>query len=146
MTTLMDNTIDELVRRMKERTAMTDFVFSAEYPPRELPNPIDRYVVTVTNNCVRVKRQFVGGMVAEGIKGALYECSLRLRTYAPENTSGAALLRATSLLADALDAADTDRAVQEMTLSDVAYDAVARTVWRDLNVTLGFVLCEEAAA
>ena len=143
MTTSMDNTIDELIRRIKEDRAVSDFVFLSAYAPRERPNPIGKYVVTVENTGVGIKHAFIGSRVAEGERGALYECTVRLRTYAPENTSGSALLRATSLLADAADRADTDRCVQDMHLFGIVYDAVTRTVYRDLTITLACVLSEE---
>lgn len=143
MTTSADNTIDELIKRVKALRAMSCFVFASEYPPREAPYPIDRYVVTAVNAGMRIKRRFVGDLVAEDRKGALYQTTLRLRVYAPQNSSGAALLRATSLLCDALEHADAQRIVQDISFSDISYDTTARTVRRDLTVTLYLLLSEE---
>ena len=143
MTSLADNTIDELIKRVREIRSVSDFVFTSEYPPREMPNPIGKYAVAVGNTATRVKRRFVGDRSAADRRGALYETVLRLRVYAPENSSGAALLRASSLLADAIGTADDDRLVQDVALSAVVYDTTARTVYRDLTVTLAYILSEE---
>lgn len=144
MTSLADNTIDELIKRVKAIRAVSGFVFASEYPPRETPNPFDRYVVTVGNTGVRAAGRFLGDGVTADRRGALYEITVRLRIYAPEVSSAAALLRASSLLADAVERADCERAVQSVTLSGVAYDATARTVYRDVTATLLYVLSEEA--
>lgn len=143
MTSLTDNTIDELIKRVKTIAAVSDFVYTAEYPPREMPNPIGKYVVTVGNTGVRASRRFIGNRAADDRRGVLYEVTVRMRVYAPEESSGAALLRASSLLADAVDQADTDRMVQDIALSGIVYDTTARTVYRDLTLTLGMVLSGE---
>ena len=144
MTSLTDNTIDELIKRVKASPAMSELVYASEYPPRDLPSIMDKYVVTVSNTGVEVLRQFVGDAVADGRRGALYGCELRLRVYSPSESAGAALLRVTSLLYDAVCRADTDGAVQDMSLSGISYDDTAHTVYRDLTVRLGYVLSEEA--
>lgn len=144
MTSLADNTIDELIRRVKAQPTVGCFVFASEYPPREMPNPIDKYVVTVGNAGVVPCRRFLGDRVAADSRGSLYEAALRLRVYAPENSAASALLRASSLLADAVERADADRALQSLSLDGVVYDTTARTVYRDLRLTLAYVLCEEA--
>ena len=143
MTTLVDNTIDELIRRVKASAAVSDFIFASEYPPRLAPNPVDRYLVTVGDTRVRTLRRFVGDRVSADSKGVLYEITLRLRIYAPEGSSGAALLRASSLLNDAVEIADTDKMVTDTELSCVAYDAVERTAYRDLTVTLNYLASGE---
>ena len=143
MTSLTDNTIDELIKRVKATPAVSGFVFASEYPPREMPNPIGKYVVSVGNTGVRTSRRFIGDRIADNRKGVLFEVTVRLRVYAPEESSGAALLRASSLLADAVERADTDHAIWDSALSCVVYDTTARTVYRDLTLTLGYVLSEE---
>lgn len=144
MTSSADNTIDELIKRVKASPVLSGFVFASEYPPRELPNPITKYIVAVGNTGVGTAYRFIGDRVAGDRKGAVYEVALRLRVYAPEDSSGAALLRATSLLADAVERADTGHAIWELSLSGIAYDTAARTVYRDLNLKLGYLLSEEA--
>ena len=143
MTTSADNTIDELIKRVREIRGVSEFVFAAEYPPRETPNPIGKYVVTVGNTATGVKRRFVGGRTAVDRRGALYEIVVRLRVYAPEHSSAATLLRASSLLADAVEKADCDCIVQDVALSQVVYDTTARTVYRDVTATVWLLLSEE---
>ena len=143
MTTLTDNTIDELIKRVKALRPVGDFVFASAYPPREIAYPIGRYTVAVGNTGMRIKRRFVGDRVASDRKGTLYQVMLCLRLYAPVNSAGAALLRASCLLADAVEHADDDRAVQDIAFSGVAYDTAARTLYRDLTLTLVYVLSEE---
>ena len=143
MTSLIDNNIDELIRRVRLRTAVSDMVFITAYPPRELPNLIAKYTVAVENKGVRQSEVFIGNDVGSGVKGCLYEIGLNLRTYAPRHTSASALLRMTSQLFDALQACDTEDALTQISLGAVDYDSTARTYYRDLHAELGWLLCEE---
>ena len=144
MTSAIDNTIDELVRRVKNCPAVADFAFNNAYPPRNTPHPVEKYLVTVENTGVIVGDRFIGDRISANAKGAVYEISLRFRVYAPSNTSAAALLRASSQLADALERADTARVTKTMELYAVSYDTTARTLYRDLTVKLDLVQREEA--
>ena len=143
MTSLIDNQIDMLIRRVRNRLEQADFVFMSAYPPRKQPNPVSKYIVTVENTEVKEAAIFVGGRVGEGKRGKLYEAAVVLRTYAPMKSAGSALLRASSLLADAIDLCDTERAVREIVLYSLCYDTAVRTSYRDIKARLRYLLCEE---
>lgn len=145
MTSLIDNNIDGLIKRARQQKAVSDMVFMTAYPPRELPNPIDKYTVAVNNIGVKKSQVFVGDSIGTGRKGSLYEVLLILRTYAPRYTASFALLRETSLLTDALEAADTDGAIADVSLGEIVYDNAARTVYRDLRLTVCWLLGGEGS-
>ena len=144
MTTLTDNTIDELIKRVKAQPGLECFLFASAYPPRDAPYPVGRYYVTVENSGVKRTQLFIGSAVGEGKKGAVYEVKLKARVYAPCKSSGSALLRASSVLADAFERADVCRWLRELSLGGINYDGVTRTQYRDLFLTLSTVLFEEA--
>lgn len=144
MTTVLDNKIDELIGRVKKHHALTECCFVPAYPPRKTPNPIKKYTVTVANDAVRTSRIFIGEKAGAGVKGVVCEAELRMRVYAPERTSGSALLRMTSLLMDALESQDRDRAILSMSLSGISFDTAARVEYRDVIAKLSYLLCEEA--
>ena len=145
MTTLIDNRIDELISRVKKRGAIADFCFIPAYPPNKTPNPVKKYTVAVENLITKEKRVFVGNKSGLSLSGRLYEVKLRLRVYAPSYTSGSSLLRACALLADALEAEDTERYVAQTAFSGIGFDTSSRTEYRDIFVTLEILLSEEAA-
>ena len=145
MTSLIDNNIDELIKRVSARTAVSDMVFMTAYPPRALANPIDKYTVAVNNTGVKVAQTFVGEAVGRSKRGRLYDVELTLRVYAPRNTASSALLRATSLLFDALFACDDESAIRDLSLGEIGYDSTARTCWRDLYVRLSYLLYGEVS-
>ena len=144
MTSTIDNTIDELMRRVKQRAAVGDFAFVAAYPPRPAPFPIGKYTVTAHSSGVKAGEYFIGDRVRGSDRGALYQTQLRLRVYAPAKTSGGALLRASALLADALERSDCDRIVQSIELGAIGYDDSIRSLYRDVDARLCLVLSEEA--
>ena len=145
MTSLIDNNIDELIKRARQRTAVSDMVFMTAYPPREMPNPITKYTVAVNQTGVNCSQAFVGDTVGAGLKGALYEIKLTLRVYAPRNTSASALLRMSTQLFDALEASDRDQMIAGLSLAPIIFDNAARTIYRDLYVTLSCLLIGEGA-
>ena len=144
MTSLIDNNIDELIKRVRQRTAVSDMVFVTAYPPRELPNPFDKYTVTVDNTGVRQSQVFIGDTIGSGLKGRLYEIGLTMRVYAPRDTSAAALLRMSAQLFDAVECCDDDDAITDMEMGEVKYDTTSRTICRDLRVVLSYILTGRA--
>ena len=146
MTTLADNRIDELISRVKKRGAIKDFCFIPAYPPDKTPSPIKKYTVTAENRGMREKRVFIGNTAGANLSGRLYEVLLRARVYAPSYTSGSALLRACSMLADAFESEDRDRLINATSFSGVGYDTSSRTEYRDIEFTLEMLLTEEATA
>lgn len=146
MTSLIDNNIDELIKRVRQRTAVSDMVFMTAFPRREVPNPVGKYLVAAENKGVKKSQVFIGDTVGTGLKGSLYEADLTLRTYAPRNTGASALLRMTSLLFDAVEACDTDGAITDISLQEVAFDTAVRTYYRDLHIVLRWLLSGEGAS
>lgn len=143
MITAADNKIDELISRVKKHGAIVDFCFIPAYPPNKTPNPIKKYTVAVENRSTREKRVFVGNKAGIRLNGRLYEVALRLRVYAPERSSGAALLRASAMLADALEAEDDERYIVATSFSGIGFDTSSRTEYRDIEATLEILLTEE---
>ena len=144
--TSADNRIDELIRRVKSRDSMTELVFIPAYPPHRTPNPMGSYTVTVGDVEMKPSRYFIGDCSGRGQKGMLTEADLRLRVYAPERTSGAALLRVTSMLIDALEAEDNERWIRSYRMTDIGFDTASRTEYRDVIVNMYILLSEEAGA
>jgi len=135
MMTSVDNRIDTLISRVKERGAMKAFVFIPGYPAHKTPNPVTKYTVAVTDEEVKVSRWFIG----KDKRFRIEEVKLCLRVYAPENSSGAALLRASALLMDEVEACDPEKSIESVSLSGIGFDTASRTEFRDVNVTLRFL-------
>ena len=144
MTSSAENRIDEWIGRVKQRGAMAAFAFVPAYPANKTPNPVAKYTVAVTAQEVKTACCFIGGVTKTGTKGRLYDIRLLLRVYAPERSPGSSLLRASAMLADALEAQDSERLIRSLELSDIGYDTAARTEYRDVVAWLS--MAEEADA
>lgn len=145
MTSLIDNLTDELIARVRLHRSVSDMVFVTAYPPQEAPDPVSVYTVAVTNTGVKRSQVFVGNAVGAGIKGYLYDVQLVLRTYAPRGTASFALLRKTALLADALEASDADGAIAAVSLGGISAENGMRSEYRDLHLTLRWLIGGEGA-
>ena len=144
MTISTDNRIDELIARVKEYGAMSAFAFIPGYPAHKTPNPVTKYTVAVINREVKIDSCFIGDRIGADTVGKLYDVALCLRVYAPERSSGTALLRASSLLVDALQAQDNEREIASLSMSDIGFDTSSRTEYRDVIAHLSMAI-EEAA-
>lgn len=140
MTTSTDSRIDELIARVKRYGAMSAFAFIPGYPAHKTPNPITKYTVAVTNREVKIGSYFIGNRMGADTAGRLYDVELCLRVYAPEKSSGSALLRASALLMNALEAQDRDREITAMSLSGIGFDTASRTEYRDVAVRLSMAV------
>ena len=146
MTTSTQNRIDEMITRLKSRSAMRQFGFIPGYPPHKTPNPVTKYTVAVTEFEQFVKRYFIGNCSGKNACGRLDEVKLCLRVYAPQRTSGSALLRASAMVADALEASDSERWIVGMSYSGIGFDTASRTEYRDVIARLRILTQEEAEA
>lgn len=145
MTASIENRIDEWIARVKRRDAMRVFAFIPGYPAHKTPNPITKYTVAVTDSTQKVSRYFIGNRIGTDQAGRMYEVTLTLRVYAPEGSSGSALLRASAVLMDAFEAEDADRAIFSLSMSGIGFDTASRTEYRDVIARLDFVEKEAAA-
>ncbi len=145
MTTSTDNLLDGLIARVKKRGVMADFVFIPAYPPHKTPNPMGKYTVAVESRELKNKRTFIGSRTGDKEIGSLESIELRLRVYAPERTSGSALLRATAMLMDAVEAEDHDRWIRSFLMTGIGFDTASRTEYRDVILRLDILVSEEAA-
>lgn len=145
MTTSTENRIDEMIGRLKSRAAMRQFGFIPGFPPHKTPNPVTKYTVAVTQTEQFVKRYFIGGLAGKNSCGRLCEVKLCLRVYAPQRTSGSALLRASAMVADALEASDSERLIVGTSFSGIGFDTASRTEYRDIVALLRILTEEEAS-
>ena len=144
MKTSVQIRIDEMIGRMKSRAAMRQFGFIPAYPPHKTPNPVTKYTVAVDSSEGKVSQYFIGGRVGENTSGKLCEVQLSLRVYAPQRTSGSALLRASAMVANALEASDSERWIVGMTFSGINFDTASRTEYRDVVALLRILITEAA--
>lgn len=139
MMTSTENRIDEWIARVKSYGAVAAFDFIPGYPAHKTPSPVTKYTVAVTENSQKTSRFFIGNRIADGCAGRLLQIELRLRIYAPEGSSGASLLRASALLMDALEAQDSENAIDALILSGIGYDTAARVEYRDIIARLSMI-------
>ena len=144
MTTSIVNRIDEWITRVKDYGAVRAFEFIPGYPAHKTPSPVTKYTVAVTESEEKTGSFFIGNQTAEQHCGRLHEIELCLRVYAPEGSSGSALLRASALLMDALEKQDDENAIDALILSGIGYDTAARVEFRDVTAHLSMI--EEAVA
>lgn len=142
MITSTVNRIDEWIARVKSYGAVAAFEFIPGYPAHKTPSPVTKYTVAVTVNEEKVGSYFIGDRIAGQRSGKIREIELCLRIYAPESSSGSSLLRASTLLMDALEAQDRENAIEALTLSGIGYDTAARVEYRDVTARLSMI--EEA--
>ncbi len=139
----VDNRIDELISRVKARGGMEGFAFLPAYPPHKTPYPVRKYTVAVESRETHDSAIFIGDKVGGSERGRLVEADLRMRVYAPQESSGTALLRASSMVADTLIKSDFDGILRSVSMSGIEYDTSAHSEYRDINAVLRIIIEEE---
>ena len=143
MKALIVNRLDEWISRVRSAGAAAAFTFIPGFPAHKTPSPITNYTVAVTESFDKASRFFIGNRIFPGRSGSIHEIELRLRVYAPEGSSGSSLLRASTLLMNALEAQDSENAIDSLILSGIGYDTAARVEYRDVIARMSMI--EEAA-
>lgn len=115
------------------------FVFVRGNPARNIPNPIEDYLVAVT---VGAAEYTCDDGALEDVPDEAYTHRLRLRIYAPTRSSGGDLADAAAALMRSVYRVDTGKIVSSMRLNDVGVDNSARTLYREIVLTCHFDVTE----
>lgn len=142
--TIIEDSLDKLVMKIKEDTANKDVRFVKSYKSQQVDSPVKNYIVVASIDDLQVENDFIGELVGENMTGKEYKAVAHLKVYAPMNSNGNGLSELVHSLCTSIEKSDTDRLVEEVKMSSIEYDANLRTVYRTVTMTLGFCLCEEA--
>lgn len=141
----IEENINELVRKVKEDEEFSFYTFVKGFSALEHPNPLKGYLIAVSTLDTGTCTEFLGEDVGDNLRGSILNATVKFRVYAPKNDGGEGLLSLCCSLSDAIKRADTKNECDDIKVSGIAFDNDAKTVYRDVVVSLSFCLYEEVS-
>lgn len=142
---LIENSIDEFVRRVKKDDAFKDICFVKGYSSAPEGELSDEYLIAVSQLDSKVGTSFLGDYAGENLQGSMYDITLKFRIFARKDVGGQGLVTLSHELTRALKENDNSRICGEIKVLPVAFCDDAMCVYRDVHVLLSFCICEEVA-
>ncbi len=139
----IENYINELVHKIKKNSTFDDCVFVKGFSAFEFPNPNTDYMIAVSTLDSAVGVEFCGDNVGENLSGSIFNATVKFRVYAKKNEGGDGLLALATSLCDVVKKCDSENTLTDITVSPIAFDNDAMTVYRDVVASLSFCLYEE---
>lgn len=141
--TTVNNIVNELIKSAKN-LYQGDYVrFIKGYSDKTAEKPVNSLVAAVDVREVSRSQDFIGGYFSPALKGEFYNVKLSLRVYAGRKGSGENLGKVTMDLLEALNNADEDSIIESSAVSPIEYDSQLMSIYREINLNLGFCLCGE---
>lgn len=141
----ISNMIEQFVKSIKTDESFCDICFVKGFSKSEYPDPFSEYMIAVSTLDSHLSSQFVGDIVAQNIKGNLFEVTVKFRIYAPKNDGGDGLVSISNQMCESIKKHDTKNFCQEVTVSPIAFDDDAKTVYRDVVALMSFCVYEEVS-
>ena len=141
----IEDNINELVKSIKADKSLSGHCFVKGFSATEHPNPLCGYLIAISTLDTQVGTRFVGDNVGSNLKGSILNATVKFRVYAPKNEGGDGLLTLAQTLSEAIRRCDTQSVCQDISVSGIAFDSDAMTVYRDVVAQLSFCLYEEVA-
>lgn len=143
--TQIEKNISDFVKRIREDEKMSQYVFVKGFSHEHISNPITKAFIAFDTIDTGVSKEFIGESVKENNKGRMYDITLRFRVYARSFDSGESLSVTANALFDSIKRSDVTNSTTEIKLTPISYDSTMRTVYRDVNVSICYCICEEAS-
>lgn len=137
MNSVVKLAMDAFIERIASDSEAESFVFVRGFPARNIPNPIVKPLVAV----IPAEVECTGFDEGENAPvSERYDIKLTLRVYAPTRSDDNCLFTAAAALMRAARRADEDELLRGMRLSETKVENPARTVYRDLVLSLRYTI------
>ncbi|MBQ6626037.1 MAG: hypothetical protein IIX27_01950 [Ruminococcus sp.] len=140
---LIENSIDEFVRKVKKDEALKNICFIKGYSSAPSYELTDDYLIAVSQLDSKVGTSFLGDYAGENLKGSMYDLTLKFRIFARKDVGGQGLVTLSNELTRAIKENDTASVCSDIKILPVAFCDDAMCVYRDVHVQMSFCVCEE---
>ena len=140
----IEKQVDSIIVRLKTIEELKPLKFVREYGPHNAEMPVVGLVAVVSVTDTALSKSYIGGYMSSSVKGEQFLARVEIRIYAPATENGNGLSEITSELLQGLKKADTQQIIVEANASPIAFDADMNAIYRTVEFSLEFCLCEEA--
>ena len=141
--TQIQQQIDRLIRRLKQQAALADVRFLREYGSEAAETPVRGMLAVVSLVSTSREKGYIGGFLSSSVRGESYEATAEIRVYAPRSENGSGLSELVSELLLGLREADEENVITEASASSISFDPDMNAIYRTVEFSLAFCVCEE---
>ncbi len=140
----IEKQIDKIIAGLKLNKALNGVRFVREYSNRTAENPISGFLAVVSVTDTAKSKSYIGDYLTSQIKGEQYTAKAQIRVYAPADENGTGLSEIVSEILTGLKSADSEKIIMQASASSIAFDPDMNAIYRVIDFTVEFYLCEEA--
>lgn len=135
--------IDRIIIRLKHCAALENVRFVREYSADSAETPVRGMLAVVSLAQTSRQKGYIGGFLSSAVKGETYGAQVEIRLYAPSGENGNGLSELVSKLMTALEQADEEKIITDVSASSIEFDADVNAIYRRVELHIEFCLCEE---
>jgi hypothetical protein len=139
----IEKQIDRIIAGLKLIDELKGVRFIREYGSHNVEMPIKGMLAVVSVTDTSLSKSFLGDYLSSSVKGEQYKANVEVRVYAPAVENGNGLSELVSEMLIGLKKADSQKIIVESGASPIAFDANMNAIYRIVNFTVEFCLCEE---
>lgn len=140
----IESQVDRIIRAVKKLDGIRGVRFVKEYNRVNLETPVNSWIASVSITDTSVSKSYIGGYLSSSVRGDMYCAGVEIRLFAPVDENGAGLSELACELVEGLKKVDEEKIITEINASSIEFDPDLNAIYRRVNFTIDFCLCEEA--
>lgn len=135
--------LDRIIARLRLNERLDRVKFIREHGNHRAEVSLSGFLAVVCVTDTALSRKFVGDYLSPAVKGERFSANVQIIVYAPADENGNGLSEITCELMQGLKKADTEKIIGETSVSAIEFDADMNAIYRKVEFTMEFCLCEE---
>ena len=140
----IEKQLDSIIARLKLCESLSQVRFIREYGSHNIEMPVSGFLAVVSVTGTALSKEYIGGYISPSVRGEQYAAKAQICVYAPADENGSGLSEITSEILAALKKADSEKIIEDVSVSSIDFDADMNAIFRTVELTIEFYLCEEA--
>lgn len=136
--------LDRIIARLKLNENLGKVKFIREHGSHSAEINLTSFLAVVAVTNTALSKRFVGDYLSPSVKGEHFTANVQIFVYAPADENGNGLSQITCELMQGLKKADTEKIIGDVSASAIEFDADMNAIFRKIEFTMEFCLCEEA--
>nr|DAZ14596.1 MAG TPA: hypothetical protein [Caudoviricetes sp.] len=135
--------LDRIIARLKLNERLSKVRFVREHGCHRAEVSPSGFIAVVSITDTALSKKFVGDYLSPAVKGEQFSGRVQIFVYAPADENGNGLSEITCEIMQGLKKADTEKIMGEVTATAIDFDADMNAIYRTIEFSLEFCLCEE---
>lgn len=135
--------LDRIIARLKLSEKLSKVKFIREHGSHRAEMNLTGFLAVVALTDTALSKKFVGDYLSPSVKGEQFAAKVQIFVYAPASENGNGLSEITCDIMQGLKKADTEKIISDIAVSSIDFDNNINAIYRKVEFTMEFCLCEE---